>query len=844
MKQIYNYSLGMAGILLLMVICTAHLNAQISTEACQTILHGLTYEQMRQDAALLSRIRNTVRGRGETASTDTVPVFFSVFRNDDGSFADPSVDDQLIRQALDQLNGYFAPIRLHFVQLGGINYIDNNALAGFSKHHHLTALSYVSTALNVYTKSGSGSFAQFPPAVASDDGPPPSLSSGTDRSNALSLNSRQFLTTSFAHEMGHSYGLLHTFEGARVYNNPAAPTPGYTGTFQDHPYGENGNSSCRELVIRQPDTNKPFALPNAAIAGDLVEDTPAFCVSTAAFPAYYPDVNGENCDTYPFSQSSCNGCIIVDCDYQGNYVDYNGDTLVNTEVSIRNLMSYTSCRSEFTEGQYERMAFYHQRARSLQYDAGLKINLQATVTFEDTDIPMDDIILQFSHPNEGRHSNVISNTSGQFQTILYAPTASARLLKPGTALNPNYSTSPWVQPDVAEIVANSYTREDWETGLDAQDLLLLRRHLNGELTLDGYHQLAADIDRDGRLTDADADLLQSFLAGSTELFSAYMSPWQFVPAYIPAQHEAAFQQDPFNMELDGIQYHDFAPYLEAEWEFNIGELQKGRQGFRAVKLGDLNGSSLRPAGPETCFTESLNLHFPTVNQLPAESEIQLTIGTGNDMEIHGFEFTLSYNSKKLQLKDIRTDGLPDFRIEDHVSAPSGESTIRVVWIAPEGERQSLAAESPLLHFDFTSRRTIGQLQRQFEVAPESRFLFLGSDNCLTTVQLEVSAQVSTPPAPEAPTDTPLDSPYAVDKLNCYPNPTIGDLTAVFKAGAGGKGDMTITDGLLRPLYHEQISLDKGLNEVHIDTQSLPAGLLIVMLQSEEGTFVRRVVKGD
>ena len=159
MKQITNYSPGIAGTLLLVIICTIHLNAQISTEACQTVLHGLTYEQMRQDAALISRKRNTVRGRGETASTDTVPVFFSVFRNDDGSFAGPKVDEDLIRQALNQLNDYFAPIHLYFVQLGAINYIDNTALTGFTRHHHLAALSYVSTALNIYTSSGSGSFA-------------------------------------------------------------------------------------------------------------------------------------------------------------------------------------------------------------------------------------------------------------------------------------------------------------------------------------------------------------------------------------------------------------------------------------------------------------------------------------------------------------------------------------------------------------------------------------------------------------------------------------------------------------------------------------------------------------
>lgn len=827
---------------MLLLIGTNPLNAQISTEACQTTVPSLTYEQMLQDAALIGRTWNMAQGRGETASADkdTVPVFFNVFRNDDGSFADPPVDEQLIGEALEQLNTYFAPIQLYFVKLGDINYIDNSALSGFSKHHHLKALSYVSSALNVYTKSGSSSFAQFPPAVVSATGISPDIQSGADHSNMLSLNSRHFLSTSFAHEMGHSYGLLHTFEGARTYHNPVAPTPGYTGTFQDHPYGENGNSNRRELVIRKPDENKAFSLPNAATAGDLVEDTPAFCVSTTAFPSFYPDVNQEDCGQYPFNPNKCNGCIVVDCNYEGNYVDYNGDALIDTEVSIKNLMSYTSCRSEFTKGQYERMAFYHEQVRSLQYNAGRKINLRAKVMFEDSEMPMDDIILQFRHPDQQRHSNVISNSEGQFQAILYAPTATVNLMKIGSALDPNYQPSPWVQADVEEIIARSYRREDWELGVDAADLLLLQQHLAGEEKLDGYHQLAADLDQDGRLTQDDARLLQSFIAGGMAQFAGYQSPWRFIPAYIPQEHGQAFRNDPFNLELAGIQYHDFAPYLETDWEFNIGETSIGSQGFRAVKMGDLNGSSLRPAGPETCLTETLSLHLPAVNNVPAGSTINMTIGSGNDLELNGFEFTFSYNADKLEIAEIRTEGLPNFRVEENVVVSADGSSIRVIWADPEGESQTLSAEAPLLHFTFTSRQRIGQLARQIEIKPESHMVFLSPEACLNTVRLEATATVISPV--EAPSGTAGNSPYAVEKFSCYPNPTYGDITAVFKALAGGRGELIVSDGLLRPLYRQEVSLDKGLNEVRVNTQGLPAGLLIVTIRTEDGTFYQRVVK--
>ena len=700
MIQITTISRGMAYTLLLIAISSFSVKAQISREACQTVVPDRIYEQMRREAPIINRIRNEASGRSATASTDTVPIFFTVFQNDDGSFADPIVDEALVDQALAQLNQYFTPIHLHFIRLGEINYINNTAFTKFNVHNHLSSLSYLSTALNVYTKSGSGSFAQFPAVISPTSD---SLWSDpmTDRSNMISLNSNNFINISFAHEMGHSYGLLHTFEGAQVYNNPLAPTPGYNGAAQDHPYGIYGNIRRRELVIRQTDSSKDFVAPNHENAGDFVGDTPAFCVSTTQFPSYYPTRGGENCESYPFDKYECNGCIVVDCNYEGDYVDYNGDTLVNTQVSIKNIMSYTNCRSEFTPGQYERMRFYHENMRKSQYDASQNINYVDTVFFEDSKIPMDDIVVQISHPTQYRHSNAITDQHGRFQAILYDQTSSVKLMKAGSNLDPNYRSSPWVQASVEEVIAHSYQASDWLKGVDEADLALLQKHLSGTDTLNGFQQIAADLNNDGMLSEADVQLLQQFLAGHISLFDQHTSPWRFLPAYIAEKHAILFHSNPFNMEIEGINYEQFAAYLEDDWTYNIEQLPVGMRGFRGIKLGDLDSSSIPP------------------------------------LEVEAFEET---------------------------SVPE-------------------------------------------------------------VVNIET-------PKPK----------YTVNKFGCFPNPTIGDLTVVFKADLPEEGNLIITNRFFRTLYQKDVEIVEGQNEFHIEDSSLPADMLVVMLKTKEKIFYKKVIK--
>ncbi len=226
-----------------------------------------------------------------------IPIKAHIVRNTDGSGGLSLAD---VNIALVQINRYYQNVGagLQFYFCGSPNFINNSAYYDYDNTEE-TALcnaNDVNSAINIYFPN-SIHFGSL--AVAGYAYFPSTLSN----SNRLFVQA-QYATDNrtLAHELGHYFNLLHTFQNSN-----------------------NANNSEREYVTRDV-----MQGANCTAKGDLVCDTPA--------------------DPYGRDSVSIQGCS-----YTGTARDPQGQLYT---PSLSNIMSYysISCGSNFTSGQYSRMS--------------------------------------------------------------------------------------------------------------------------------------------------------------------------------------------------------------------------------------------------------------------------------------------------------------------------------------------------------------------------------------------------------------------------------------------------------------------------------------------------------
>lgn len=235
------------------------------------------------------QLNEATKTRKGAETVTNVALKIHLLSKSDGNI---ELNDNDIKELLDTLNFHFIDTKIQFYLCGGVDYInddtyykfDTQSEAAFCKAHD------VNNAINLYlvkefTNPGLGGYAYFPTSDRA-----------TNRIFCAYKNRDEFITKIVPHEMGHYFGLLHTFQDSNW--------EGYS-----------------EVVTRGEKAN-------CAYYGDLICDTPA--------------------DPYGAVSYQLNGC-----QFSSTAVDINGERY---SPQIGNLMSYyRGCGNFFTPGQISMM---------------------------------------------------------------------------------------------------------------------------------------------------------------------------------------------------------------------------------------------------------------------------------------------------------------------------------------------------------------------------------------------------------------------------------------------------------------------------------------------------------
>lgn len=223
--------------------------------------------------------------RSERSQMVTVLVKVHIIRDNQGNAIGPEFPE--IVAAIHEANTYFQDMNIRFDVCCGPTYVNNAALGFPSQAFDAYALEHDDQAyINLYSthpiSSSNAGYGYYP-----------------GFKSRIILHAASALI--MAHELGHSFGLFHTFG------------PGFNGT--------------NELVDGS----------NCTTAGDLICDTPA--------------------DPYPAGSQSLETCA-----YTGTVTDANGDPYTPL---MDNVMSYyyNKCITNFTDGQLDFMSDVHEHER-------------------------------------------------------------------------------------------------------------------------------------------------------------------------------------------------------------------------------------------------------------------------------------------------------------------------------------------------------------------------------------------------------------------------------------------------------------------------------------------------
>jgi hypothetical protein len=267
----------------------------------------------------------------------------------------------------------------------------------------------------------------------------------------------------------------------------------------------------------------------------------------------------------------------------------------------------------------------------------------------------------------------ITNTSGSKMPNTQVILDGDAYIETMTDDNGAYSFPPMTEGGSYSITPKKNT--DVLNGISTFDILLIQQFILGTGDFnDPLLHIAADIDKNGRITGKDIIELRKLILGIEDEFKQNSS-WRFV--------DANYSFGNGNPLTQAFPESYLIPKLNSEMQIN----------FEAVKIGDVNNSAeLVRQGVDTRLSQTDFLHIQD-RKIPAGNIVEVPIYADDAYNtVYGFQVDWNYNERVLELVDIKSGQL---QISSN-NTKKYENGIRMSVSYPDG--QALNKNEPLFYF--------------------------------------------------------------------------------------------------------------------------------------------------
>jgi hypothetical protein len=245
--------------------------------------------------------------------------------------------------------------------------------------------------------------------------------------------------------------------------------------------------------------------------------------------------------------------------------------------------------------------------------------------------------------------------------------------------------------------------DDLLNGLSTMDLILIQKFILGIIQLKSpYQQIAADLDRSGSVTTLDLIKLRKLILGRDTDLGTLNNSWRFIDA------DYRFPEGVNPLK---------APFPEAK-TIDDFKLKYAEANFIGIKVGDLNSSatpnSLIIQNPRSTFGE-LQLQLPNRKFTYGEEFTVDMLGVSQE-DVAGFQFTLDFDERILELVDYSAGDIPNISDENFALIDKSKGILTASWNVMR-EKSWPVSSSTVLKLTFRARKS-SELVYAFNIAPQ------------------------------------------------------------------------------------------------------------------------------